>query len=223
MATREEKKETIRNQIIAASHVYRDHLAGRVFLYVTGSECFEVVFQSDRFLHLTGVSTRLSAKDFYEKAKESRLATGQIAFDSRHPYDAARKKLPCLLMLPALTNSLVCVVKDLATFSLTYRLGVTNLDFTIGLTENVDFQGNKINSWFLPRTLRVRDKAIERSSNAEFVDFIFSKDASREKYDTLTYAEPGKSLPPAVLELLIPELAETCSGIVPKLGTILEV
>lgn len=77
------------------------------------------------------------------------------------------------MKLPSLTEELVCVVKDMQTLTLTYKIGVTNLDFTIGLTENIDFEGNKINDWFLPRTLRVRDKAIENSPSAEFVDFIF--------------------------------------------------
>ena len=75
------------------------------------------------------------------------------------------------MQLPALTNSLVCVVKEMNTVTLTYKVGVTNLNFTIGLTENIDCMGNKINEWLLPRTLRVKDKAIENSAYAEFIDF----------------------------------------------------
>ena len=144
----------------------------------------------------------------YDKAKESELTTGQIYFDSAHPYHGAKKKLPCLLLLPALTNSLVCVVKDMKTLTLTYKLGVTNLDFTIGLTENVDFEGNKINDWFLPRTLRVKDKSIENSSNAEFVDFIFSKDASLEKYDTMTFSGGSTTIPATIKGMLAQSLLE---------------
>jgi len=208
MATKQSKLNHIRTQVIAASHTYRDNLAGKVFLYVTGKEYFEVVFQTDRFMHLTGVDSSLSAQNFYEKAKDSRLTTGQVSFDAKHSYRTATKKLTCLLSLPELTNSIVCVVKDLQTLTLTYKIGVTNLDFTIGLTENVDFNGNKINDWFLPRTLRVRDKAIENSRDAEFVDFIFSKDASMDKYDTLTYADKAKKVPEHVKQLLTAALAE---------------
>ena len=178
MATKTDKKDFIRKHIVDASCVYRDNLAGKVFLYVTGDEYFEVVFQTDRFMHLTGVNSRLSAQEFYDKATDSKLTTGQFYFDPQHPYRGAKKKLLCLLLLPELTNSLVCVVKNMTTLTLTYKLGVTNLDFTIGLTENVDYNGNKINDWFLPRTLRVKDKSIENSDSAELVDFIFAKDAS---------------------------------------------
>ena len=208
MATKTDKKEHIRKQIIDASCVYRDNLAGKVFLYVIGKEYFEVVFQTDRFMHLTGVNSKLTAQEFYDKATESELTTGQIYFDKEHPYHGAKKKLPCLLLLPALTNSLVCVVKDMKTLTLTYKLGVTNLDFTIGLTENVDFEGNKINDWFLPRTLRVKDKSIENSSSAEFVDFIFSKDASMDKYDTMAFSEGGQEIPETIKKLLNERLLE---------------
>ena len=112
-------------------------------------------------------------------------------------------------MLKALTNSLVCVVKDMKTLTLTYKLGVTNLDFTIGLTENVDFEGNKINDWFLPRTLRVKDKSIENSSDAEFVDFIFSKDASLDRYDTMTFSGGSTTIPDTIKGMLAQRLLES--------------
>lgn len=206
MATKTDKKDHIRKQIIDASCVYRDNLAGKVFLYVIGEEYFEVVFQTDRFMHLTGVNSKLTAQEFYDKATDSELTTGQIYFDKEHPYHSAKKKLPCLLLLPVLTNSLVCVVKDMKTLTLTYKLGVTNLDFTIGLTENIDFEGNKINDWFLPRTLRVKDKSIENSTSAEFVDFIFSKDASMDKYDAMAFSEGSKEVPNTVKGFLSEKL-----------------
>ncbi len=202
MDTKEKKKELIRAQIVAASHVYRDNLAGKVFLYVYGDECFEVAFPVSRFLHLTGVCSRLGATDFYEKAKEAELTTGQFYFDENHPYHRAKKKLPCLQTLQLLTDSVVCVVKDMYTATITYKLGLTNLEFTLGLNEYCDNNGNRINNWFIPRTLRPKDRAIENSSNAEFIDFIFCKDASVEKYTEISFADTTKDLPESVANLL---------------------
>ena len=73
MDTKNIKDEQIRKQIITASEVYRDKLAGRVFLYVYGESYFEVVFPTDRFRHLTGVNSSISAQEFYDKAKSSML------------------------------------------------------------------------------------------------------------------------------------------------------
>ena len=70
MATKVDKKNAIRQGIIKAAIVYSQSLAGKTFLYVYGDEYFEVSFPVDHFLHLTGVETRLSAKDFYRNAKK---------------------------------------------------------------------------------------------------------------------------------------------------------
>lgn len=208
MDTKAIKKEQTRKQIIAASEIYRDELSGKVFLYVCGESYFEVVFQTDRFKHLTGVNSSLSAHEFYNKATSSTLSTGQFFFDASHTYKGAKKKLSCLSLLPTLTNNLVCVVKDMNTISLTYKLGVTNLDFTIGLTENYDLNGNKVNNWFSPRTLRVRDKAIENSADAEFIDFIFAKDASKDMYSKITYSDKNKKPPTIIKNFLSGDLIE---------------
>lgn len=69
MATKVDKKNVIRQGITEAEIVYFQNLAGKTFLYVCGDEYFEVSFPIDHFLHLTGVETRLSAKDFYKNEK----------------------------------------------------------------------------------------------------------------------------------------------------------
>lgn len=55
------------------------------FIYIYGDEYFEVSFAVDHFLHLTGVGTKLSAKDFYKNAKKAKLTDNQFYFDARHP------------------------------------------------------------------------------------------------------------------------------------------
>ena len=145
MATKVDKKNAIRQGITEAEIVYFQNLAGKTFLYVCGDEYFEVSFPIDHFLHLTGVETRLSAKDFYNNAKKSILTNNQFYFDARHVYANAKRKLPCLKRLPELTNEMVCVLKNMETMTITYKLSVTNLEFTLGLTENKDNTGSKIN------------------------------------------------------------------------------
>lgn len=202
MATKSDKKKAIRQEIIDAAKVYSSKLAGMNFLYVYGENFFEVSFPVDNFLHLTGVETMLSAKSFYKDAKKGILTTRQFYFTNRHPYATARKKLPCLKRLPELTNGYVCILKELHTVSIVYKLSVTNLEFTLGLTENKDNGGNKINELFLPMSLRVEDTSIEKSMGGEVVDFIFSKDASKSKYDTLLVEDKNKKIPSSVLHLL---------------------
>ena len=202
MATKVDKKNAIRQGITEAEIVYFQNLAGKTFLYVCGDEYFEVSFPIDHFLHLTGVETRLSAKDFYKNAKKSILTNNQFYFDARHIYVNAKKKLPCLKRLPELTNEMVCVLKNMETMTITYKLSVTNLEFTLGLTENIDNTGNKINDLFLPMSLRVKDSSVEKSGDGEIVDFIFSKDASVARYDTLLVEDKSKTIPSCIKHLI---------------------
>ena len=130
---------------------------------------------------------------------------------------AAKKKLPCLNRLSELTTTMVCIVKNLTTITLTYTIGVTNLEFTLGLTEHLDEHGNKIDDLFLPRTLRVKDNAIDISKDGEIVDFIFMKDASVSTYSTLLFADDSKEIPKVLEGIINPSFFRNKIEL-PKLG-----
>jgi len=202
METKTDKKNVIRQEIIDSAVVYSQNLAGKVFPYVYGEEFFEVFFPINHFLHLTGVETCLSARDFYKNAKKRKLTNNQFYFDGRHPYANAKKKLPCLKRLPELTNDIVCVLKDMQTMTIKYKLSVTNLEFTLGLTENIDANGNKVSDFFLPMSLRVEDSSVEKSNEGDIIDFIFSKDASVAKYNCLLVEDNHKSIPECIRHLI---------------------
>lgn len=202
MATKTDKKNAIRQGIIDSAVIYSSDLAGKTFLYVYGNDFFEVSFPVDHFLHLTGVETELSAKNFYKNAKKGILTNNQFYFSVRHPYANAKKKLPYLKRLPELTNEMVCILKDMQTVTIIYKLSVTNLEFTLGLTENFDKYGKKINDCFLPMTLRVKDSSVEKSTDGDIVDFIFTKEASNGKYCNLIVKDESKNIPDSVRHLI---------------------
>ena len=206
MATKADKKNEIRKDIIDSAIIYSQCLAGKAFLYVYGDEFFEVLFPTNRFLHLTGVETYLSAKEFYKNAKKGTLTNKQFYFDARHPYANAKKKLPCLKRLPELTNEMICILKDMQTDTVVYKLSVSNLEFTLGLTEDIDDKGNKVNEFFLPMSLRVEDSSVEKSKDGEIADFIFTKDASKMKYEAILVADRKKSIPDNIKHLISEEL-----------------
>lgn len=195
-------KNIIRTQVIQAAKNYT-LLAGKLYLYVYGNEYFEVLFSVGSFKHLTGIGSALSAVDFYQKAASSKLSENQLIFNQQHTVKKAKKKLPCLLRLPELTNSTVCVVKDLTTQTLLYKLGVTNLDFTLGMAQPA-FINKLPDGVYLPRSLRVKDKAIENSTTGEFIDFIFEKPTNRKdyQYDIMTYRGTDNRPPDCISHLI---------------------
>ncbi len=209
MASKADKKNDIRQGILDAAKVYSISLAGKNFLYVYGEEYFEVSFPIDHFLHLTGVETKLSARAFYKDAKKGKLASNQFYFSDRHSFANAKKKLPCLKRLPELTNDIVCILKDMETVSITYRLSVTNLEFTLGLIEGVCSHDEGKRRLFFPRSLRVEDSSVRKSADGEIVDFIFSKDASYTKYTDLLVEDKDKNIPKSIQYLIADRFYES--------------
>jgi len=55
---------------------------------------------------------------------------------------------------------------------------------------------------FLPMSLRVEDSSIERSNDGDIVDFIFMKDASVAKYETVLVEDKHKVIPECVKHLI---------------------
>lgn len=88
------------------------------------------------------------------------------------------------------------------TATIIYKLSVTNLEFTLGLVENIDDKGNKINDFLVPMSLRVEDSSVERCSDGNIVDFIFSKDASVAKYTSVLVEDRSKCIPEYIKHLL---------------------
>lgn len=209
MADLDVEKLELRKQIISAANVYKNNLAGKVFLYVYGDAYFEVAYKTECFKHLTGIESSLRGRSFYDNAKNATLAISQIGFSSRHPLKTAKKKIVCLQQLPRLTQEIVCVVKNMNTVTITYKLGITNLEFTVGLTEHLNANGEKINNWLVPRTLRINDKAIDASQDAELIDFIFCKRATELQYNQLCYGALGAQVPECVKPLLSSEIVNS--------------
>ena len=110
--------------------------------------------------------------------------------------------------MPELTTSMVCILKNIQTTTLVYKLGMTNLEFTLGLTENLDRNGVKKNDLFLPMSLRVETTSVEKCAEGEIVDFILSKNAKHEKYDTLLIQDESKEIPDCVHHLLHEKLLQ---------------
>lgn len=185
----------IREMICDAQTEYSTHLAGKTFMYVYGEEYFEVVFKVACFKHLTGVESKLTANRFYQYAGTGLLAAKQFYFTKEHPRRLAIHKLKQLQALSVITQEQVCVLKEIHTVSFTYRLGLTNLDFTLCLTEDTALKDSNLSEYYVPQSFRVKDKSVENSKDGAFIDFIFEKTATDSIYDKLNFAAKGKELP----------------------------
>lgn len=195
-------KVLIRDLVIEAARYYGKYLAGHSFLYVYGNNYFELSFPVDRFKHLTGVNSVLPSKKFYQYSKKGSLTIKQIYFDLRYFYKTAERKLPYLKRITELTTNKVIILKGLKTESVVFKLSLTNTLFTLGLVEKKDINGNAFKNSYVPMSLRVDDKVIDKSKESIYVDFIFSKDDSIGIYDTLLFACKNKIIPNSIKSLI---------------------
>lgn len=196
MAKTDDWKIGIRNDIIQAAHVY-ESFAEKLYLYVFGDKYFELLFKNTSFMHLTGVKPIMSAKRFYDLARKGRLTTNQIFFSPEHPYRMAKRKVKGLINLEAFTTDVVAVVEDLYTDSITYKIGVTDLKFVLGLVNS-----DKRPLWYVPQTMRVTDKAFERCGSAAFANMILCKQVNAKKYTQILYWDKEVPIPEHILPLI---------------------
>lgn len=99
------KRDAIRT-IIECTRLYHENLEGQNLLFIFGipqkPEFFETVFLPRHFLHLTGVRTKLSSSDFYDRCLKNRLAESDFSM----PRDGtAEMKLTVLPQLMRITRT----------------------------------------------------------------------------------------------------------------------
>lgn len=181
-------KSAMLRKIHASALQYQSYLAGKTFLYVYEDNYIEVVFKNSSFLHLTGVNTKLKAKEFYQHAKKKNgLKVKEFFFDKDHPYDLAEKKTDCLEDLYKITSSEVLITGDVVTLTANYKIGITDLQFILLCGPNKDKHGKLVDDCLVPYSFRIEEISNEKFGNLYEVDFIFSKDTNQKSYDTITY------------------------------------
>ncbi len=199
--------EQLRCDIITAANIYST-LTSKCFLYIYGDKFFEVTFPRRCFRHLCGVDSVESAKRFYDDAKDGILDRAQIVFTIQKGQSVrvAKKKAIALKSLLSLVNGQVIVLEGLQTKTFTYQVGVTDLAITLCLEKDLrEDPHNPIFGLYYPRSLRVDEKAVEKSKSVEFVDFIFAKDIipnGNSKYNKMVFGDASRELPPAIKNLI---------------------
>ena len=197
--------EQLRNDITTAAKIYSS-LASKSFLYVYGDKFFELAFPKRCFRHLCGVDSAYTAERFYNDAKNGRLDRAQIEFARQKGQSirGAKKKAEALKSLLRLLHEQVAILENVVTRTFKYQIGMTDLAIVLCLDKDtVTDTRNPLAGLYYPKSLRVDEKAIEKSETAEFANFVFAKELSLQesKYDELLFSD-GSKLPVTVRDLL---------------------
>lgn len=179
------KKYTIQEAlkiIIDASEEYEEKLNDKHFLiiYQTGKEIktTEVGFRDINFLHLTGITTKLSASMFYSACLSHKLSIKDISLDMK---GKAHQKL---MVLPYLSNLLYnsCMIGDFIDSGVyikaDYFVGNTKAVLSVGFRfgKSIDFPVTLYNESI---------KTLVRPVNKVLA--IYSKKYNESLYNICTY------------------------------------
>lgn len=176
------------NKIIIAVNEYNREMVGKTFMYVFDNRYIEVIYRVKDFAHLTGVDTKLSAKDFYKEAKNRTLRHNQIYFSNRHPYDLCLKKINHLENLAKVVSSELFILEDLSTATTTYKFGLTELQFTLCIDRDLDDLGNLKSPYYIVKSLREED-CFKRSGFIHEINHIFCKSNDEKLYNIQMYTD----------------------------------
>lgn len=136
--------------IVNAAMNYKEYLQDKIFLIIyqekTSTKTVQVEFRDNHFLHLTGVTTKLSAKRFYEKCINKKLSLSDIELDKNGKAHQKLMVLPFLhellynnCMIGNFINSGICIRAD-------YFVGNTKAILSVGFRygKKSRFPGNSI-------------------------------------------------------------------------------
>lgn len=182
--------------IIAAAKQYDEKLNNRHFLivYQEGRDIKTVCvgFRDMNFLHMTGVTSKLSAQQFYKACLNHKLSENDFEIDNKGKVQQKLMVLPYLAdllyhncMIGDFINSGICIKAD-------YFVGNTKAVLSVGFRygKNIDF----------PVTLYKEDvRKLSQPTNKVLA--IFAKDYQQQSYCECTYLSKGQE----ITKLSIPE------------------
>lgn len=195
-------KSKIIKRIHKAALSYNQYFLGKTYMFVYDNQFVEVLFKKSSFLHLTGVDTKLNAKDFHTHASRNQLRPKEIFFSNEHPFDLAVQKTACLDNLYKLTVTNSMITTDIVTATFSYELGVTNLRFIICLGDDVNQEGRMVSNCKIPYSFRIENIHNDKYGELHEVTHVFMKNTSNKKYHALTFGDKNsmKDLPEEVLK-----------------------
>ena len=175
------KKEAV-GIIHKCAALYNENLCGKNVLFVTTKDgnaaCFEALFRTQNFMHLTGVKSNLNSEFFYKAALNKRLSPANISFDSGGTSELKLEALPQLMSIHT-TARMVGDYDNTGPLLITDKLAGT-VTMVMGFV--------KVNDVYIPNTALKKDlRDISAQATRRKVAAIFTKPRNKTLYDNLTY------------------------------------
>jgi hypothetical protein len=172
--------------VFASAALYEENLSGNNVTFVTVKDgkydYVETLFQSQNFLHLSGLQTDLSKERFFDAALNQRLGPSDISFNKNGTTEIKLQILPQLMSI----HKTARMVGD---YNNALPLLVTN-KFAGTVTMAMGFV--KVNDIYVPNTALKKDiREITLQATRSKIAAILLKPRYDERYKHLTYIAKG--------------------------------
>lgn len=178
-------KEKVKNIAIAEVKNYKKNFVDYEYLIVVDAEIYIIGAKEENFLHLVGVSTTLSAVDFYNKCFLGSLDESDFDLVDRYGKDlkgTVRRKISVINSMNLLMNeNIIYIEKNFCKNRIVCTLGTSNNICTLGFIRS----SNDMTARLFPKTLLKGNKL----SNAKQIQLLLKKEKNVEKFDCILLNE----------------------------------
>ena len=130
-------KEKVKNLLLVAAQQYFTLLNKTIviksdkFKY---QEKYSIKFNKDNFLHLTGVISKLNAKDFFDKCFNSSINEDDFDYDAVKNKTNIKNKLRCLITISTMFSKELLAQEQFEKNRVICKIATTDGLFTLGFT-----------------------------------------------------------------------------------------
>lgn len=97
-------------------------------------EKYSIKFNEENFLHLTGVISKLNAKEFFDKCFDSSIDEDDFDYDAVKNKTNIKNKLRCLITIPTMFSKELLAQEQFEKNRVICKIATTDWSFTLGFT-----------------------------------------------------------------------------------------
>lgn len=180
------ERKYLRDKIIEGAKAYKNQLLNKKFLILCEDDSiYELVFHKKDFQHLTGLSTDLKDKRFFENSSDGILSENNILENQHYNYRTLKSKADSISSIDRI------IYNDTESSLFMINLHTNTCDFPVAIRNStfntcVGFTGNDNHA----RTLRKYSNS-QNCDSEKRINVILSKEVTSEKYEKLVYVRKG--------------------------------
>lgn len=178
-------KKNLLKMLKKCARYYKENLIGKEFLILYNQGNYKIIkFTKKEFKHMTGVSSHLGAKRFFDsltKKGATPLRINDIYTTTEHPHHLALKKMSIFESINQLFSEKSFLLTDVETKTRVFKLGLSDLELTMLCNKY-----RETDQHYATMSLRT-ESLLVNAREYYFVDFVFCRENNYFKFSKLVF------------------------------------